>query len=79
MKNVTITLSEGVASWLRVYAAQHDKSISKFVGELLNEHMESQLGNKKAMKSYFARSTKNISNGKSYPKREELYDRSNIC
>ena len=35
MKNVTITLPEDVARWLRVKAAEDDRSVSRWIGELL--------------------------------------------
>lgn len=35
MKNVTITLSEDTARWLRIKAAQDDVSVSRWIGELL--------------------------------------------
>lgn len=35
MKNVTITLDEDVARWVRIHSAKEDMSISRLVGELL--------------------------------------------
>jgi plasmid stability protein len=37
MKNVTITLDEEVARWARILAAEHNKSVSRLVGEMLRE------------------------------------------
>ena len=42
MKNVTITLDEKTAAWVRVYTARHDTSVSRIVGEMLNQRMHSQ-------------------------------------
>jgi hypothetical protein len=39
MKNVTITLREDVADWLRVEAAKQGLSMSAFVGDLLETRM----------------------------------------
>ncbi len=39
MKNVTITLDQETAAWTRVHAAQRNLSVSRFVGEVLREHM----------------------------------------
>ena len=39
MKNITITLDERTASWARVYAAERGKSISRLLGEILQERM----------------------------------------
>jgi hypothetical protein len=37
MKNVTITLDEEVARWARILAAEHNKSVSRLVGEMLRK------------------------------------------
>ena len=39
MRNVTVTLNEKVADWSRVWAAQHNTSVSRMLGELLAEKM----------------------------------------
>ena len=39
MKNVTITLDAQAAAWARVQAAEHDMSLSRFVGEMLRDKM----------------------------------------
>lgn len=39
MKNITITLDEETATWARVYAAQRNMSLSRYVGEVLRERM----------------------------------------
>ena len=35
MKNITITLPEDVARWLRIKAAENERSVSKWLAELL--------------------------------------------
>lgn len=37
MKNITITLPEDVARWLRVKAAEDQRSVSRWIGELLEQ------------------------------------------
>jgi predicted HicB family RNase H-like nuclease len=39
MKKMTITLDEETAAWARVRAAEQRMSLSRFVGELLREHL----------------------------------------
>lgn len=39
MKNVTITLDETVAQWARVEAAKAGKSLSRWIGERLDDDM----------------------------------------
>ena len=75
MKNVTITLQEDVARWVRVRAAQDDTSVSRYVGELLRRRMTAEEGYKVAMHRFLARQPKAISEGGRYPTREELHDR----
>ena len=75
MKNVTITLDEDVARWARIKAAEQDKSLSKFVAELLSENMQHEASYERAMRSYLSRAPRSISTSGKYPKRDELYDR----
>ncbi|MBI4582750.1 MAG: hypothetical protein HY717_01770 [Planctomycetes bacterium] len=75
MKNLTITLQEDVAQWIRVWAAQHNTSVSRFVGELLKQKMLEEQGYQAAMQRDLSRPHVNLSNSGKYPKREELYDR----
>lgn len=74
LKNLTITVEPEVAKWARVWAAKQESSISMLVGRLLREMMDNELEYEKARKSYFERSIGNISGGKPYPKRDELYE-----
>ncbi|HEX9277481.1 MAG TPA: DUF6364 family protein, partial [Casimicrobiaceae bacterium] len=39
MKTLTITLDEKTAAWARVYAAKHNMSVSRLVGEILQQRM----------------------------------------
>jgi hypothetical protein len=72
MKNVTITLDQETAAWTRVHAAQRNLSVSRFVGEVLREHMRESREYDAAMKRYFALKPFPLTGP---PKREELYDR----
>jgi hypothetical protein len=38
-KNVTITLDERTAAWVRVCAARHNTSVSRIVGEMPEQRM----------------------------------------
>jgi hypothetical protein len=60
MKNVTITLDEATAAWARTRAAAQGKSVSRFVGELLQERM---------------RDSDSYESGEKYLTREEVHDR----
>jgi hypothetical protein len=74
MKNVTITLREEVAEWLRIEAAKAGLSMSAFVGDLL----ETRMGRGKeqiAGLEVFLSGTGFPGLSVGLPKREELYDR----
>jgi hypothetical protein len=91
MRNVTISLDDDLARSVRVRAAQCDKSVSRYIADLLRrdagadvairtdprpEAPELDEAYKAAMKAYFAIPGGPISEpGIPYPKREELYDR----
>jgi plasmid stability protein len=75
MRNVTITLEEEVAQWVRIWAAEHDTSVSRLVGELLHHRMLEDQGYKVAMKQYLAAKPKPLKRSGKYPSRHELYER----
>ena len=76
MKNVTITLDEETARWARIYAAEHDTSVSRMVGEMLRERMHMEEDYRSAMHYYLSEPPRKLKrSGKRYPGREELYDR----
>ena len=54
MKNVTVTLDEKTAAWVRVYAAKQGKSVSRLLGEILQRHMGDQREYFEAMRRFQA-------------------------
>ena len=79
MKNVTVTLPEDVAHWLRVRAAEDDRSVSRWLAELLERMRRREDQYEIAMKRYLAMKPRRIDwpHGRR-PTREELYDRPGI-
>ncbi|MFT5496014.1 MAG: plasmid stability protein [Kiritimatiellia bacterium] len=76
MKNVTITLEEEVARWARIRAAENDTSVSRMVGELLKQQMQSERIYEQAHQDYASRKVYEMRTaGQAYPKRDELYER----
>ena len=75
MKNITVTLDEKTAAWARVYAARRNMSLSRFLGELLHQKMGESREYEDAMRRFLAVKSRNLSDGKPYPSRDELYDR----
>ncbi|MEB4591415.1 hypothetical protein VSS37_10530 [Candidatus Thiothrix sp. Deng01] len=76
MKNVTISLDDEVAQWVRVWAAKQNTSISQLLGVLLRRRMQEENGYQAAMQQFLARAPKALkSKGERYPSRESLYER----
>jgi hypothetical protein len=76
MKNVTITLDEKVARWARIRAAERNTSVSRLVGELLQEKMRAEEDYRLAREEYLARQPQVLKKaGARYPKREALHER----
>ncbi len=77
MKNVTITLDEETAQWVRVEAAKHGTSVSRLVGEMLHERRQRETAYQCAAQRYLGRQPTPLkSAGERYPDREALHDRS---
>ncbi|OYW63597.1 MAG: hypothetical protein B7Z32_10930 [Hydrogenophilales bacterium 12-64-13] len=77
MKNVTITLDERVAEWSRVWAARHQTSVSRMLGELLAEKMAQEEQYTEAMQAWLAAAPGHGLGeaGGPYPTRESLHER----
>jgi plasmid stability protein len=79
MKNITITLDQETANWVRVHAAEQNKSVSRLVGEILQTRMRDRRDYQRAMKRYLAKPPFDLTGEpEKYPSREELYDRIRI-
>jgi len=79
MKNITITLDETTAAWARVHAAKHNKSVSRLVGEMLQQHMRESREYDEAMRHWLARKPYKFEKpGGRYPTRDELHDRAGL-
>lgn len=72
---MTITLDEAVARWARIWAAEHDTSVSRMVGDLLRERMLREQAYEQAMEEYLAVEPVGMSGGRPYPTREQVHDR----
>jgi hypothetical protein len=44
LRNVTVTLEEDVAQWVRIEAARNDTSVSRLLGALLKERISARRG-----------------------------------
>ena len=76
MKNVTVVLDDEVARWARVWAARHNTSVSKLLGELLAERMREETGYEAAMKRFLSRRPSRLKDeAERYPSRDALHER----
>ncbi len=79
MKNITITLDEKTASWARKQAAERGMSLSRFIGEMLQQNMRQAREYERAMRRFLERRPARLKEpGERYPTREELYDRGRL-
>lgn len=79
MKNVTITLDERTAAWVRVYAARHNMSVSRMVGEMLQQRMTESRAYDEAMRRFLAKEPVKLKRpGGRYATRDELHDRARL-
>jgi len=74
LKNVTVTMSEEVARWVRVRAAEENISMAQFLGEILKERMRREATYQTAMMRYLSRPPRPLRDkGAPYPERESLH------
>ena len=79
MKNVTITLEDGIVALARREAARRNVSLSRFVGELLQRQLVATREYELAMRRSLARKPVRMRrDGSPYPTREESHERSRL-
>ena len=81
MKNVTVTLPEDTALWLRVRAAEQDRSVSRWLADMIEGIRRNEGEYEVAMERFLARARapRRLAwpEGRR-PTREELHDRSGL-
>lgn len=79
MRNVTISLNEEVARWVRIEAARRETSVSRLVGELLKELMSAKGSYDEARRQFFSVQPRPLgAEGERLPTREEIHDRESL-
>ena len=77
MKNVTITMEDAVADWVRIEAAKRNSSVSRMLGEMVSDKMRHNDAYERAMHEWQADTGAGAgvftSDGQAYPTREEAY------
>jgi len=75
MKNITIKLENDVAHWAKVWAAEHNTSVSRILGLLLKRMKKEKTGYAQAMHQFLAVEPKPLKESSGYPARDELHER----
>jgi len=75
MRNVTVSLTDELVRWARVWAAEHDTSISAMLSQILKDMMEKEVRYQSSMNDFLSMEARELSGGSAYPSRESLYDR----
>ena len=74
MKNMTLSLPDDVARWTRVWAAEHDMSVSKMLSTVLEQRMRASGHYEQAMTSFLKRKPACLKRQGSYPTREAVHE-----
>lgn len=76
MKNITITLDERAAEWVRLHAARQNMSVSRLVGQMLEARMRESRAYDSAMRRFLAREPVALKKPRGrYPARDSLHER----
>lgn len=76
LRNVTVTLDEETARWARLEAARRDTSVSRLLGEILQERMADEASYASAMARYLHQVPgKHREPERPLPSRDQVHDR----
>lgn len=79
MKNITVTLPEDTALWVRIRAAERGRSVSRWLADLLVGMHRGEGAYDAAMERFFAREPRKLtwSDGRR-PTRDDLHERADV-
>ena len=76
MRNITVALPDDVARWVRVRAAEQDRSVSKWLADVLEGMRRREDAYDAAMERFFSRAPRELTWVEDRkPTRDELHDR----
>lgn len=76
MKNVTVTLPEDTAQWVRVWAAEQGKSVSAALADLIDEQRHDRERREHALNQFQSVPPVVLGQlGQPYPSRDSLHER----
>jgi hypothetical protein len=79
MKNITIKVEDDVAHWSKVWAAEHNTSVSRILGDLLEQMKKQKTGYAKAMQQFLDVEPQPLKTSERYPLRDDLHERYVFC
>ena len=75
MKNITIAVEDNTAYWVRVWAARRNMSVSRLLGEVVEEYMRQEKGYEVAKNRFLSKTPHRLrENEKTYPDRDSLHE-----
>lgn len=74
-RNVTISMDEETARWVRVEAARNDTSVSQWIGDLVRHRRERDEAYEEAHLAFRRTPPAPLKKGGDYPSRDELHER----
>jgi len=77
LRNITITLEENVARWVRLEAARKETSVSRLLAGILKDRIREEDGYDRAMRRALARKPFLKTDGR-YLSREEAHERPGV-
>jgi len=77
MRNVTVSMDDEVARWVRVEAAKRGISVSRLLGDYVASMMEAEGGYEAAQADFFSRGPRRLraDDVQRLPMRDELHER----
>ncbi len=75
MKNITIKLENDVAHWSKIWAAEHNTSVSQILGHLLKQMKREKTGYSQAMQQFLSVEPRYLKTSGKYPSRDGLHER----
>ena len=78
MKNVTVSMPEEALEWVRIKAARENASVSRYLGELVEQARLRDGGYERAMRAALKFKPLNFPKNARYLSREEANDRAGL-
>jgi predicted CopG family antitoxin len=78
MKNVTVTMADDALEWVRVKAARENESVSRYLGQLVEEARKRDTAYEKSMRAALKFSPLALPQEARYLTRDEVHSRADL-